>query len=102
MFTTRKVFRATNKITRLSIKQNTGKKVIQKSTVKYLPFVYQSVSTGATIDLKSIENATIEVIAFDVACVSLNIAYVLMNSELKSMSKQESSSSEPDDSGFSL
>jgi hypothetical protein len=87
MFKTRKVVRVSNRITRLSIKNNTGKRTIQKSTVKYLPFVYQTVSTGAPIDLKSIENATIEVIAFDVACVSLNIVYVLLSSEIKSMSK---------------
>ena len=97
MFNTQKVIRVSNRITRLSLKHNTGKRTIQKGTVKYLPFVYQTVSTGAPIDLKSIENATIEVIAFDVACVSLNIAYVLFNSELKSVSKQQPSTSSPDD-----
>ena len=73
MFKTQKVIRVSNRITRLSLKQNTGKRVIQKGTVKYLPFVYQTVSTGAPIDLKSIENATIEVIAFDVVLSLIHI-----------------------------
>ena len=92
-----RVVSVARKVTRLSIKHNTGKRTIQKGTVKYLPFVYETVYTGHPIDLKSIENATIEVIAFDVVCVSLNIAYILLSSELKSMSKRQPSTYSPED-----
>lgn len=52
-------------------------------TQKCLPFFYESFQHGY-MDLKSLENATIEMIACDVVSVGLCVAYVL----IKNMSKK--------------
>ena len=85
-----KVMRAARRVSRLYM-NHTNKsmpRTIQRGTVKYLPFVFQTTQTG-NIDLKSFENATIELIMYDVTVISLNIALVMWN--LKNMSKNDSS-----------
>lgn len=93
-----RLVRVTRRVSRVSIRQNTGgslPKSVQRGTVKYLPFMFESIQSGS-VDLKSFENATIEVIMCDVLAVGLNVALVLWNNELKNMSKRESSDDSPD------
>ena len=88
-----KLVRVSRRVSRVSIRQNTGgtlPKSVQRGTVKYLPFMFESIQSGS-VDLKSFENATIEVIMCDILTVSLNVAIVLCNNEIKNMSRDDSS-----------
>ena len=92
-----KLVRISRRVSRVSIRQSTGgslPKSVQRGTVKYLPFMFESIQSGS-VDLKSFENATIEVIMCDILTVGLNVALVLWNNEIKNMSKRESSDDNP-------
>ena len=94
-----RLIRVSKRVSRISLRQNIGgnlPKTVQRGTVKYLPFMFESIQSGS-VDLKSFENATVEVITCDVLAVGLNVALVLWNSEIKKMSQKESSSDEPQD-----
>lgn len=99
MKTYTKIVRATRRTTRISIKHNMGgtlPKTVQRGTVKYLPFMFDSIQSGS-VDLKSFENATAEVIICDIILVGLNIATVLWNIQVKNMSQSKSSHDHIDD-----
>ena len=84
-----KLIRVSRRVSRVSIQQNTGgslPKSVQRGTVKYLPFMFESIQSGS-VDLKSFENATMEVIMCDILTVGLNVALVLWNNEIKRMSR---------------
>lgn len=68
-------------------------KTIQRGTMKYLPFIVQTVQTQY-VDLKSVENATIDILEIEALTLILNIAVVMVNQELKNMSKNKSSDHE--------
>jgi hypothetical protein len=86
-----KIVRVSRLVSRISVRQNLGgsfPKTVQRGTVKYLPFMFESIQSGS-VDLKSFENATAEVIMCDVITVGLNIALVLWNNEIKNMSDKK-------------
>jgi len=92
--TIKKIVRVSRVVSRISVKRTISKsfpKTVQRGTVKYLPFMFESIQSGS-VDLKSLENATVEVILCDVITVGLSVALVLWNNELKKMSKNDSSS----------
>ena len=77
-----RVIRVTRRITKLSIRHGVKTPTV---TQKCLPFFYEGFQHGS-VDLKSIENTAVELVACDVAAVSLCVAYVL----IKNMSKKNS------------
>ena len=86
---TNRFARVSRRVSHIAIKHSTGRtlsKTIQRGTVKYVPFIYESIHCGH-MDIKSFENATLEVIMCDVLTVGLNISIVLWNTEMKNMSK---------------
>ena len=74
-----RVFRVTQKVTRLSLKHSTRKPTV---TQKCLPFVYESFQNGS-LDLKSFEHAAVEMIICDILSVSVCVGYILIKSMYK-------------------
>ena len=60
-------------------------KTIQRGTMKYLPFIVQAIHTHY-IDIKSVEDATLEVIGIEALTLIMNISLVMIRQELKNMS----------------
>lgn len=85
----KKIVRVARRVTRISSRNvnNSFPRFIQRSTVKYLPFLYQTVENGY-VDLKSFENATVEIMLVDITTVGLNIFLVLWNDSIKNLSKK--------------
>lgn len=77
-----RVVRVTRRITKLSLRHGIKTPAV---TQKCLPFFYEGLQHGS-IDLKSIENAAVEMVVCDVAAVGLCVAYVL----IKNMSRNNS------------
>jgi hypothetical protein len=79
-----KVVRTSHRVAKIALRPTNRSlpRTVQRGTVKYLPFVYHTVQTG-NLDLKSIENASLEIFLYDVSLVSLNVALVLLRSEFK-------------------
>lgn len=78
-----KVVRVTSRITKMTIKHNIKTSAV---TQKCIPLLYESFQNGS-LDIKSIGNATVEMITCDIACVSLCVAYVMIKGAYKNVSK---------------
>lgn len=103
-----KLARVSRRVTKLSYSCWFGKpsptrvsKTIQRGTMKYLPFIIQTVQTQY-IDLKSVENATIDVIEIEAITLMLNIAAVMIKQELKNLSRNDSGDDVPKNSKDAL
>lgn len=90
-----KLARLSKRVTRLSYSCWFNKpsptrvsKTVQRGTMKYLPFIIESIQTN-NIDIKSFENATVDVIEIEALTLMMNIAIVLVRQELKNMSKKD-------------
>lgn len=80
-----KLVQVSRRVSRVCIKHNTGgslSKTIQRSTVKYAPFIMESIQSGS-VDVKTFENTTAELVACDILIVAINIAVVLCRKEFK-------------------
>lgn len=97
-----KLARVSRRVTKLSYSCWTTKKprsarvskTIQRGTMKYLPFIVQTIQTQQ-VDIRSVENATFEILGLEVLTLMIHIAVVLCRQELKNMSKTESSRDGP-------
>ena len=56
---------------------------------KCIPILYETAHTGY-FDSRTIENATIEMVSCDVICVGISVASILIRTETKNMSRDDS------------
>lgn len=94
MFKPNRVIRISNRVTRLSLKRTTIRKTLLHGTTKYLPFIYDTVQSG-TVNIKSFENATIQIVSCDAICILFTITAILVKIETKNMFQSNSRIDKP-------